>query len=98
MTGVQTCALPIFQYLLEDLNSALTLLKNHSIIASVGSRDTMSRDEALVALDVPLSMSDDVEINEIIPVSKGGKRELGNIEALPKDTNRKQSDRVRRVA
>ena len=86
------------QYLLEDLNSALTLLKNHSIIASVGSRDTMSRDEALVALDIPLSMSDDVEINEIVPVSKGGKRELGNIEALPKDTNRKQSDRVRRVA
>ena len=86
------------QYLLEDLNSALTMLKNRSIIAPVGSRDTMTRDEALVALDVPLSLSDEIEINEIVPVSKGGKRVIGNIEALPKDKNRTQSDRVRRVA
>jgi hypothetical protein len=58
----------------------------------------MTRDEALVALDVPLSLSDEFEINEIVPVSKGGKRVIGNIEALPKDKNRTQSDRVRRVA
>ena len=86
------------QYLLEDLNSALTMLKNRSIIAPVGSRDTMTRDEALVALDVPLSMSDNVEINEKEPVSKGGKRVIGNIEALTKDENRTLRDRVRRAA
>jgi hypothetical protein len=74
------------------------MLKNRSIIAPVGSRDTMTRDEALVALDVPLSLSDEIEINEIVPVSKGGKRVIGNIEALSKDENRTQSDRVRRVA
>jgi len=86
------------QYLLEDLNSALTMLKNRSIIAPVGSRNTMSRDEALVALDVPLSMSDNVEINEKEPVSKGGKRVIDNIEALTKDENRTLRDRVRRAA
>jgi ribosomal protein S8 len=74
------------------------MLKNRSIIAPVGSRDTMTRDEALVALDVPLSLSDEFEINEIVPVSKGGKRVIGNIESLPKAKNRRLSDRVRRVA
>jgi hypothetical protein len=58
----------------------------------------MTRDEALVALDVPLSMSDNVEINEKEPVSKGGKRVIGNIEALTKDENRTLRDRVRRAA
>jgi hypothetical protein len=58
----------------------------------------MTRDEALVALDVPLSLSDEFEINEIVPVSKGGKRVIGNIEALTKDENRTQRDRVRRAA
>jgi len=86
------------QYPLEDLNNCLTELEKLNIISKVGSRNTMSRDEALVALDVPLSLSDEVEINEIVPVSKGGKRQVGNIEALPKDKNRTQSDRVRRVA
>jgi hypothetical protein len=85
-------------YLLEDLNNCLTNLEKMNIISKVGSRNTMSRDEALVALDVPLSMSDNVEINEKRPVSKGGKREIGNIEALSKNMNRTQSDRVRRVA
>jgi len=86
------------QYLLEDLNSRLTNLEKTNIISKVGSRTTMSRDEALVALDVPLSLSGNIEINEIVPVSKGGIREIGNIEALPKDMNRSQSDRIRRVS
>ena len=86
------------QYLLEDLNSHLTNLEKTNIISKVGSRTTMSRDEALVALDVPLSLSGNIEINEIVPVSKGGIREIGNIEALPKDMNRSQSDRIRRVS
>jgi ribosomal protein S8 len=43
-------------------------------------------------------LSDEFEINEIVPVSKGGKRVIGNIEKLPKAKNRTQSDRVRRVA
>jgi zona occludens toxin (predicted ATPase) len=43
-------------------------------------------------------LSDEIEINEIVPVSKGGKRVIGNIEALTKDENRTQRDRVRRAA
>ena len=83
------------QYLLEDLNADLRKLEKIDAISKVGSRDTMSRDEALVALNVPLSESDNIEINEKKPVSKGGYRVLGNIEALTKKENRVLSNRVR---
>jgi len=85
------------QYLLEDLNSDLRKLEKIGVISKVGSRDDMSRDEALAALNVPLSESDNVEINEILPVSKGGKRVIGNIEALTIKENRVLSNRVRRI-
>ena len=86
------------QYLLQDLKNALTNLEKSNIITKVGSRTTMSRDEALVALNVPLSMSDNIHIDEIVPISKGGNRVLGNIQALDARTNSADSNRTRRAA
>ena len=85
------------QYLLEDLNADLRKLEMLGAISKVGSRDDMSRNEALVALNVPLSESDNIEINEKKPVSEGGHRVIGNIEALTKKENRVLSNRVRRM-
>ena len=86
------------QYLLQDLINALTDLEKSNIITKVGSRTTMSRDEALVALNVPLSMSDNIHIDEIVPVSKGGNRVPGNIQSLDAKTNSADSNRTRRAA
>lgn len=86
------------RYLLEDLNSNLSNLEKRGIITKLGDRNTMSRDEALVALNVPLSMSDNIEIDENVPVAKGGKREEGNIVALTKDQNRTKGKRTRAVS
>jgi hypothetical protein len=86
------------QYLLEDLNSNLNLLEKRSIITKLGDRNTLSRDESLVALNVPLSMSTNIEIDENLPVAKGGKREIGNIVALPKEQNRTKGKRTRVAA
>jgi hypothetical protein len=86
------------RYLLEDLNSNLSNLEKRGIISKLGDRNTMSRDEALVALNIPLSMSDNIEIDENVPVAKGGKREEGNIVALTKDQNRTKGKRTRAVS
>jgi hypothetical protein len=86
------------QYLLEDLNSNLNLLEKRSIITKLGDRNTLSRDESLVALNVPLSMSTNIEIDEDVPVAKGGKREIGNIVRLTKEQNRIKGKRTRVAA
>jgi hypothetical protein len=86
------------QYLLQDLKNALTDLEKSNIITKVGSRTTMSRDAALVALNVPLSKSDNIHIDEIVPVSRGGNRVIGNIQALNAKTNSADSNRIRRGA
>lgn len=85
-------------YLLEDLNSNLKELEIRGIITKLGDRNTLSRDEALVALDVPLSISSNIEIDENVPFAKGGKREEGNIVALPKEQNRTKGKRTRAIA
>lgn len=82
-------------YLLEDLNSNLKTLENRGIITKLGDRNTLSRDEALVILDVPLSKSKNIEIDEDTPVAEGGKREEGNIVALTMDENRNKGKRTR---
>jgi hypothetical protein len=74
------------------------LLEKRSIITKLGDRNTLSRDESLVALNVPLSMSTNIEIDENLPVAKGGKREIGNIVALPKEQNRTKGKRTRVAA
>ena len=86
------------QYLLEDLNSNLNTLEKRGIITKLGDRNTLSRDEALVVLGVPFSMSSNIEIDENTPFAKGGKREEGNIVALTKDQNRTKSKRTRAAA
>ena len=57
----------------------------------------MTRDAGLVALNIPLSKSDNIHIDEIIPVSKGGMRLPGQIQALDARTNGADSNRTRRA-
>ena len=73
-------------------------LEKSNIITKVGSRTTMTRDAGLVALNIPLSKSDNIHIDEPNPVSRGGNRVPGNIVALDADTNRANSNRPRRSA
>jgi hypothetical protein len=80
------------------LYSNLSNLEKRSIISKLGDRNTLSRDESLVVLNVPLSMSTDIEIDENVPFAKGGKREEGNIVALPKKQNRIKGKRTRVAA
>jgi len=81
--------------LLTSLNDSLKVLERTGIISKLGSRTTMTRDEALVFLDVPLSKSDGINIDEITPVSKGGMRLPGQIQAIPAKQNRTMSDRIK---
>jgi hypothetical protein len=86
------------QYLLEDLCVNISNLQKLGIIAKVGSRTTMSRDELLVAHNVPLSQSDSLHLDEIIPVSKGGDRTLDNTRFVDAKTNLNDSNRIKAVA
>jgi hypothetical protein len=58
----------------------------------------MTRDAGLVALNIPLSKSDNIHIDEIVPVSRGGNRVTGNIQSLPALTNLHDGNRHRRSA
>ncbi len=81
------------RYILADLKEDLTNLENAAIIAKVGSRSGVSRDEALVEAGVPLSESHKYEVNEIVPVARGGHRIKGNYEVIETGKNRMQSAR-----
>ena len=81
------------RYLLEDLKKYLTAFENEGIIKKVGSRDGMSRDELLVAHEVPLSESEGLHLDEIDPVSKGGERTFENTQFIDAKTNINMSDR-----
>ncbi len=83
------------RYLLEDLKSCLKELEKRNIITKLGDRNTLSRDEGMVALDIPFSQSHKFHIDEDIPYSKGGKREDGNIKALTPIRNIIKKDRTR---
>jgi hypothetical protein len=83
------------RYLLEDLKSCLKELEKRNIITKLGDRNTLSRDEGMVALDIPFSQSHKFHLDEEKPYSKGGKRELGNIEVLTPIRNIIKKDRTR---
>jgi hypothetical protein len=83
------------RYLLEDLKSCLKELEKRNIITKLGDRNSLSRDESMVVLDIPFSQSHKYQIDEGTPYSKGGKREPDNIEALTPIRNIIKKDRTR---
>ena len=86
------------RYLLEDLKKYLTAFENEGIIKKVGSRDGTSRDELLVAHEVPLSESEGLHLDEIDPVSKGGERTFENTQFIDAKTNINMSNRTKRIS
>ena len=86
------------RYLLEDLNSNIENLLELRIISKLGSRDSeMSRDEFLVAHNIKLSESDNLHLDEIVPVKKGGDRTIENTRFVNSKTNINDSDRIKKI-
>lgn len=86
------------RYLLEDLNSNIENLLELGIISKLGSRDSeMSRDEFLVAHNIKLSESDNLHLDEIVPVKKGGDRTIENTRFVDSKTNINDSDRIKKI-
>jgi hypothetical protein len=52
----------------------------------------------MVAHGVKLSESDGLELDEIVPVSKGGLRTLDNTRFVDSKTNRNDSNRTKKIA
>lgn len=76
------------KYLLEDLYNDLEELLKIGAISKVGSRKSIhSRDEFLVQKGVKLSKSNGLHLDEIVPVSKGGRRTFSNTRFVDKETN-----------
>lgn len=86
------------RYLLEDLNESINDLVKIGALKKVGSRKSnMSRDEFLVAHNVKLSESDNLHLDELDPVSKGGDRTLENTRFVDSKTNINDSNRIKRI-
>jgi len=83
------------RYLLADLIEDIDMLVKQDILSSVGSRSGLSREEAAVAHNVPLSETDTLHLDEILPVSKGGDRTVENTQFLDAETNINMSDRIK---
>jgi len=83
------------QYLLEDISQDIEKLVKLGALKKIGTRSTSSeRNQKLVADGIKLSQSDDLELDEIIPVSKGGEGTSENQQFLKKEVNRNKSDRT----
>jgi hypothetical protein len=78
------------RYLLNDLKSSLSKLETRGYIKKLGNRTNtiVSRETILVEENIPLFEQKNYEIDEKEPVSKGGKREFGNVEVLLIKDNR----------
>ena len=83
------------RYLLADLIEDIDMLVKQDILSLVGSRSGLSREEAAVAHNVPLSETDTLHLDEILPVSKGGNRTVDNTQFLDAETNINMSDRIK---
>ena len=83
------------RYLLADLIEDIDMLVKQDILSSVGSRSGLSREEAAVAHNVPLSETDTLHLDEILPVSTGGDRTVENTQFLDAETNINMSDRIK---
>jgi len=86
------------RYLLEDLNECINDLVKIGALNKLGSRQSnMSRDEFLVAHNVKLSESDNLHLDEVTPVKKGGNRTLENTRFVDSKTNINDSDRIKKI-
>lgn len=85
------------RYLMVDLKKSLTHLENLNIIKKIGNRTEVSRDEILVANEIPLFEAHKYHVDELVPVSKGGKRTHENTQVLPAVANLRASNRDKRA-
>ena len=86
------------RYLLEDLNESINDLVKIGALNKLGSRQSnMSRNEFLVAHNVKLSESDNLHLDEVTPVKKGGNRTLENTRFVDSKTNINDSDRIKKI-
>ena len=83
------------RYLLADLIEDIPMLIKQNTLSPIGSRTGVSREELAVAHDIPLSETDDLHIDEVVPVSRGGDRTVDNTRFIDPKTNINDSDRVK---
>jgi hypothetical protein len=82
--------------LLEDLNNSIDELILLGALIKVGSRESPhKRDEFLVRKGIKLSESDDLHLDEIVPISKGGNRTFSNTRFVDKQTNINDSNSIK---
>jgi hypothetical protein len=65
------------------------------ILQKLGSRSGLTRAEAAVAHDVPLSETVGKHLDEILPVSKGGDRTVENTQFVDAGLNMRDSNRIK---
>lgn len=83
------------RYLLEDLIEDIPMLVKQNTLSPIGSRTGVSREELAVAHGKPLSETEGLHIDEIVPVSRGGNRTVENTRFIDAKTNINDSDRVK---
>ena len=71
------------------------MLVKQNTLSPIGSRTGISREELAVAHGKPLSETEGLHIDEIVPVSRGGNRTVENTRFIDAKTNINDSDRVK---
>jgi len=83
------------RYLLEDLCQMLDEFQTKKILQKLGSRSGLTRAEAAVAHDIPLSETEGKHLDEILPVSKGGNRTVENTQFVDAGLNMRDSNSIK---
>ena len=83
------------QYLLADLSTSINELVKLGALSAIGTRSTSSeRDQKMVEKGIELSESIGLQLDEIVPISKGGESTSENTQFLKAKVNLNKSDRT----
>jgi len=83
------------QYLLADLSKSINELVKLGALSAIGTRSTSSeRDQKMVEKGIELSESIGLQLDEIVPISKGGESTSENTQFLKAKVNLNKSDRT----